>query len=136
MHTESVELATLDDVEVVLVEAALEATLVFTVDDVPVLVEPKLVDTDVLEATVATEVVVVLDNDVEEIAEAVMVVELDEVLLVCVSARTTDPELNDSSRTIKLMVTRIGTLIFPLKLPPARNRRFPSHSVQPTTDRS
>ena len=53
----------------------------------------------------------VLDIDAEEIIEANVIVELDDVLFVCVWARTTNPELNDTRRARKAVVMRMQMLI-------------------------
>jgi hypothetical protein len=92
-------LAEVDAIELVLVEM-----LAFEVDNVVLLVEPRLEETEVLVPFV------------EEKIEELMIIELDDV--VCVCARTKDPEENDDRRARKAMLMRMYAL-FSLPKPAA-----------------
>lgn len=112
-------------VEVEVIETLLAAVLAFEVDDALSVVEPRLVDAHVLES-LAVEVVLMLDIDAEKNIGATAIVELDDVLFVCVWARATDPELNDKRRTRKAMVMRMHMLIcLPKAATFTRNRLEP-----------
>jgi hypothetical protein len=101
-----VELSALVEAELVVTE--LVTMLVSEVDEVLLVVEPRLVDVDVIVSLV--EVVLVLDVDVEENVDALVVV-VDDMLFVCVWAPTIHPDENDKRRARKVTVMRVHMLI-------------------------